>query len=148
MKNIIVNLKYEKDLYEKYNDDVSKDLIDYLIKQSRNTKNDIKITVNTSLKIENIEDVIRKGLKNTYNETTKFDEIYDNKQLSFFIMGIIFLFLATFVKYEFIKEIIIILGWFVIWEGVDITLNLDTKLRRNRKILKKLIKSKIEINKK
>lgn len=147
MKNIIVNLKKESDLYEKYNDNVSKELIDYLLKQGRNVKSDIKITINTKLNIDKIDDLIKKGLKEYYNETTKFDEIYDTKQVSFFIMGLIFLIIATFVKYEFIKEIIIILGWFVIWEGVDITLNLDTKLRKNRNILKKLMKAKIEINK-
>ena len=61
-------------------------------------------------------------------------------------MGIVFLILSTLIKYDVIKEIIIIIGWFVIWEGVDIALNLDSKLRIRRKKLKRLINSEIIIN--
>ncbi|MBQ9072347.1 MAG: hypothetical protein IJY25_04250 [Bacilli bacterium] len=148
MKEIVVNLKNESDLYEKYNDKLSRDLIEYLLKETKKTKGDLKIIVNTSLNIKNIEQTIKDGLMIAYEETKRFDDVYDNKQISFFIMGFIFLLFSSFIKYDVIKEIIIIIGWFVIWEGVDIALNLDTKLRINRKKLKKLIDSEVIINKK
>lgn len=148
MKDIIVNLKNEEDLYEKYNNKLSSELIEYLLKETKKTKGNLKIIVNTSLNIENIEQTIKDGLLNAYEETKKFDDLYDNKQLSFFIMGFIFLLFSSLIKYDVIKEIIIIIGWFVIWEGVDIALNLDTKLRINRKKLKRLINSEIIVNKK
>lgn len=146
MKDIAVNLKSELDLYEKYNNKLSRELIEYLLKETKKDK--IRIIINTSLNIKNIEKTIKDGLMTAYEETKKFDDVYDNKQISFFIMGFIFLLLSSLIKYEVIKEIIIIIGWFVIWEGVDIALNLDTKLRINRKKLKKLINSEIIVNKK
>lgn len=147
MKEIMVSLKSETDLYEKYSERLSKDLIEYLLNETKKTKGNLKIIINTSLKIKNIEQTIKDGLKMAYEENKTFDDIYDNKQASFFVMGIVFLILSTLIKYDVIKEIIIIIGWFVIWEGVDIALNLDSKLRIRRKKLKRLINSEIIINK-
>ena len=148
MKNIIVKLKNEEDLYEKYNDNVSSDLIDYLVEETKFTKDDIKIIVDTSLDIENIDKIIKEGLVKSYNESKRFDKLYDSKQILFFITGVLFLLFSSLINNDVTKEVILIIGWFVIWEGVDIALNLDSKLRLNRKTLNKLINSEIIINKK
>ena len=145
MKNIIVNLKNENDLYEKYSNEVSNDLINYLIKEIRYIKDDIKITVNTNLKIENIDTLIKDGLIKKYNNLNRIDNFYDNKQIIFFILGVVFIFISTFIKYEVLKEIIIIAGWVGIWEMLGITLNTDSEIRLNRKQLKRLLDCKIEI---
>lgn len=146
MKSIIVNLKNEIDLYEKYNNDVSRALIDYLIREA-NTRDDVEIVINTKLNIENIDNLIKKGLKEAYNDSERIDKLYDNKQIMFFIIGVVFLIFSTFIRYEIIKEIIVIAGWVGIWEVVDISLNLDSTQRINRKIIKKLINCKIKVNK-
>ncbi len=147
MKNIIVKLKNEEDLYDKYSDNVSKDLIDYLINEARYTKGDIKVTINTPLDISNIDSLIKDGLLKMSNETRKLDIIHDMKQVMFLVIGVICLITSSFVFYNVIKEIIVIAGWVTIWEVVDISLNADSKTRASRKIIKRLMNSKMEINK-
>ena len=147
MKNITVNLKKEEDLYDKYSDNVSRDLLDYLINEARYTKGDIKITINTTLDIKNIESLIKDGLLKISNETRKLDMILDMKQVMFLMIGVIFLIISGFIFYNVIKEIIVIAGWVAIWEVVDISLNVDSKSRANIKLIKRLMNSKIEINK-
>lgn len=144
MKNIIVNIKRESDLYEKYNDNLSKDLINYLIEEAR-VKDDIKIIINTNLNIKKIDVLLKEGIINAYNNSKRLDKYLDNKQIIFFIIGIIFLILSTFIKYGILNEIIIIAGWVAIWEVVDISLNIDSKLRISRKLMNKLINSEIEV---
>lgn len=149
MKKIIANIKSEDDLYEKYSNSISRDLINYLIKEAKYSNDDnIKIIINTNLNIDNIESLIKDGLVNTYNESKKIDRMHDSKQLMFFIIGIVFLIVSTLVFYDIIKEIIIIAGWVAIWEVVDISLNIDSELKINRKLIKKLLECEIEIKEK
>ena len=147
MKIIVLNIKQEEDLYEKYSNNVSRDLINYLIRETKYVNDDIKIKINTKLKIDNIENIIKNGLMKIYNESRKFDKILDSKQIMFFIIGVMFLLLSSLIPTALIKEIIIIAGWVAIWEVVDISLNVDSELKLNRKLVKKLMNSNIEINK-
>ena len=78
-------------MYEKYSNNVSRDLINYLIRETKYVNDDIKIRINTKLKIDNIENIIKKGLMKIYNESRKFDKILDSKQIMFFIIGVMFL---------------------------------------------------------
>lgn len=146
MKNIIVNIENKSDIYEKYNNALSRELINYLIRESKFTNSDIKIIVNTNLKLDNIETFIKEGLKNAYNETKIIDRSHDTKQLTLLLIGTIFLIIST-LTFNIIKEIIIIAGWVAIWEAFDISLNVDSKLKLTRKLIKKLINCKIEVNK-
>ena len=59
MKSIIVNIRRERDLYEKYSNEVSSELIEYLIDEAK-VKNDVEIIVNTKLDINNIDKLIKK----------------------------------------------------------------------------------------
>ena len=52
MKIIVLNIKQEEDLYEKYSNNVSRDLINYLIRETKYVNDDIKIRINTKLKID------------------------------------------------------------------------------------------------
>ena len=146
MKSIMVNLRKENDLYEKYNDDVSSSLIKYLISEAK-TKENIEVIVNTKLDIENIDGIIKKGLKQSYEDTKTIDKFYDAKQIRFFIIGIIFLLISTLLGYEILRELVLIIGWFAIYEVVEITFNTSSVLRKKRKAIKKLLDSKIKINK-
>ncbi|MBR6690674.1 MAG: hypothetical protein IKL65_05025 [Bacilli bacterium] len=58
----------------------------------------------------------------------------------------IFLIFSTITKPEVIKELILIIGWIAVWEVLDIAINIDSKQKYNRKIIKKLINCKIKVN--
>ncbi|MBR6690673.1 MAG: hypothetical protein IKL65_05020 [Bacilli bacterium] len=61
MKNIVVNIRRERDLYEKYSNEVSSELLKYLVEEAR-VKDDIEVTINTKLDIKNIDKLIKEGL--------------------------------------------------------------------------------------
>lgn len=145
MKSITVNLTRESDLYERYNDDVSDALIKYLIKEAK-TKDKIEVIIKTKLEIDNIEFLIKKGLQQELNDTKRIDKFYDFKQLRFFVIGIIFLLISTLMGYEILRELVLIIGWFAIYEVVEITFNTSSILRRKRKAIKKLLSCNIKIN--
>lgn len=145
MKSIIVNIRRERDLYEKYSNEVSSDLIKYLVSEAK-VKDDIEIIVNTKLDIHNIDELIKKGLEDSYKDTKLIDKFYDNKQLILFIVGMLFLIFSTITKPEVIKELILIIGWVAVWEVFDIAINVDSKQKYNRRIIKKLINCKIKVN--
>lgn len=145
MKSITVNLTRESDLYERYNDDVSNALIKYLIKEAK-TKDKIEVIIKTKLEIDNIEFLIKKGLQQELNDTKRIDKFYDFKQLRFFIIGIIFLLISTLMGYEILRELVLIIGWFAIYEVVEITFNTSSILKRKREAIKKLLGCHIKIN--
>lgn len=145
MKSIVVNIRRERDLYEKYSNEVSSELLKYLVDEAR-VKDDIEIIINTKLDINNIDKLIKEGLENSYKDTKLIDKFYDNKQIILFIVGMLFLIFSTITKPEVIKELILIIGWVAVWEVIDIAINVDSKQKINRKIIKKLINCKIKVN--
>lgn len=145
MKSIIVNIRRERDLYEKYSNEVSSDLLKYLVDEAR-VKDDVEIIVNTRLDIKDIDKLIKEGLENSYKDTKVIDKFYDNKQIILFIVGMLFLIFSTITKPEVIKELILIIGWVAVWEVLDIAINVDSKQKYNRKIINKLINCKIKVN--
>lgn len=145
MKSIVVNIRRERDLYEKYNNEVSSELLKYLIDEAK-AKDEIEIIINTKLDINNIDELIKKGLEDLYKDTKLIDKFYDSKQIKFFIVGMLFLIFSTIMKPELIKELILIMGWIAVWEVFDIAINVDSKQKFNRKIINKLINCKIKVN--
>lgn len=146
MKSIVVNLRKESDLYERYNNDVSSNLIKYLISET-NIKDDIEVIINTKLDVENIDGLIKKGLEDEYTNTNLIDKFYDNKQVRFFVLGALLLFVSSFLGYEVLKEFVLIIAWFAIYEFVEITFNINFKINKKRKAIKKLMNCKIKVNK-
>lgn len=145
MKTIKVNIRKELDLYEKYSDEVSGELLKYLIDEAK-VKDDVEVVINTKLNIKNIDKLIIKGLTDTYNDIRKIDKIYDSKQIILFIIGIIFLTISTLTQPEIVKEVILIIGWVFVWEVLDITINIDSKQKRQKRIIKKLLNCQIKVN--
>ena len=146
MKSIIVNIRKEQDLYNKYSNQVASELIEYLVGEAK-VKDDVEVIINTKLDINNIGNLIKEGLEKYYKNTKLIDKFYDNKQIILFIIGMLFLIFSTITKPEVIKELILIIGWVAVWEVLDITINVDSKQKFNRKIIKKLINCKIKVNK-
>ena len=72
---------------------------------------------------------------------------YNNiRQLILFIIGLILLILSMTIEIDLLKEILLIGSWVPIWEAFDSELFLDFNEKTKRKILKKLMKSKITEN--
>lgn len=145
VKTIKVNIRKELDLYKKYSDEVSEELLKYLIDEAK-VKDDVEVVINTKLNIKNIDKLIIKGLTDTYNDIRKIDKIYDSKQIILFIIGIIFLTISTLTQPEIVKEVILIIGWVFVWEVLDITINIDSKQKRQKRIIKKLLNCQIKVN--
>lgn len=70
---------------------------------------------------------------------------YDNvKQIYFFIIGVLLIFISTFFKEQgLLREVILIIGWVPIWEMVRIELLPDAQGRVKRRVLRKLMHSEI-----
>lgn len=152
-KIVEVDLQSMDDLTEKYNNKVvSRDLINYIIEQAFfiKRKDNIKIIINNSVNMDSkIELLIKDGLNKEYQKTIKRHYFYNIIQLLFLIFGILFLFISTLINEpEVFKEIMLIGGWVLIWEMIDIELFSDSERMRRQSVLKKLLKSEIIENKK
>ena len=63
------------------------------------------------------------------------------KQLIFFVLGVLFIFLATLIKNSVVwREIVLITGWVPIWKMIEVEILPDVAGRRKRKIINKILK--------
>lgn len=148
-KIIEIDIIDKHDLVEKYNSkNLSKELIDYIIKESAfiTKKDNIKLIINDKTKNNNIVEIVKNGLKKEYNQSLTINHITNIRQILLLILGVIFLLIYATIKAEIVwKEILLIIGWVPIWEVVDIELFADLENKRKRQILKKLLTSEIII---
>jgi len=149
-KVIRIDIRKEEDLIDAYdNTIVNHKLIDYILKNAMYTKKEdkIKLVINNKCNTEIfIREKIIDGLKREYDYIIK--EHYRNNiiQLLLLLLGITLLFLSSFVSEDFIwKELLLIGGWVPIWEMVDIELFNESRGRRTKKIIEKLIESEFEL---
>mgnify|MGYP004669912743 CR=1 FL=1 len=145
MKVIEVNLKSEDELLEKYSGKLSNELLKYLINESKYTDESLKIVIKTNMEADSVKDVIKSGLNSALKNAEYIDKLYNNKQILLFIMGITILIISTLILNQVIKEIVIIAGWVFIWEVIDISLNTDIETRITKRTVKKLLKSRIVV---
>ena len=151
MENIIkIDIKNEDELLEKYDDSlVNHHIIEYILKKSFffNKEDDIKIVINKKCNTDvYIREKIIEGLQLEYSLKTK--QHYRNNLIQFVLLliGITFLFFSTFLEQGLLwKEVMVIGGWVPIWELVRIELFDESKIRKTKKILKKLIKSEFKV---
>ena len=148
-KIIKINIYNEYDLNDIYNEDLlNTNLIAYLIKEMNyvNRKDKIKIVVNNKAKTKiNIKNKIKEGLKREYLMVITEHQKNNLIQFVLFIIGVFLLFLSTIYKQLIWHEVLVIIGWVPIWEMVDIEIFSGINERRLKRILKKLMKSKIVI---
>lgn len=122
---IEIYINTEEDLLEKYNHKlVSCELIDYIIIKSKNYFKEDKVVLlienNTKYSNENVEKLIKNGLKVELKNSTKIRDLNNIKQVILLLLGILFLFLSTLINDVIFKEVLIVIGWFPIWEVMDI----------------------------
>ena len=139
---IIIDISSIDDVYEKYNkNEISKELINYIIEKCYNEKN-IKIIINNKLDI-NINPLIYKGLENEYNRIYLKYKKNNIIQIIYLILGIIILGISSIISENVISEVILVTGWVFIWSVVELEIFTDTTGRKKRKIIKRILKSEI-----
>lgn len=147
MEQIIeIDLTNKHNLIDKYNErKVSHGLIEYIIKQAEDAVlyDEIKIIINKKCHIdEDCIKLIKEGLQEEYNRSLKKRDDNNIKQLIFFGLGILFIYLSTLIKNGDVwKEIILITGWVPIWKMIEVEILPDVAGRRKRKIINKILKS-------
>ena len=147
-KVIKIDLLNENDILNIYDEDkLSNNLLEYIIKESLYIKKNDKIKIiidnkcNTKIKYK---DMLINAFKDEYKHNLKIHNRTNIIQLILFIMGIFFIFLSYQINNEIWKEIFLISGWVPIWEMIELELINDVKDRKRKRILLKLINSKIE----
>lgn len=151
-----INIKNKEDYKNTYNEnELSSELKQYILDhvKSKNTKQNIKLDITTDFKMDeketlNLTYMIRRAFGLDVSEIMNISKKRSLKSLFAFILGTIFLLIYSFVPKQYVvTEIILIIGWVLIWESTYNFLfkNIETKLMITRR--KQIIKSKIEINK-
>ena len=150
MEEIVeINIKNKQDLVSKYNEQkLSDSLLKYILKETMHIKygKNIKIVINKKCEInEDIEKIIKNGLEDEYNRSIENRNRTNEKQFIFLLLGILFIFLSTLIPSVVWKEVVLITGWVPIWKMLEIELIPDVYARRKRMIIKKILKSEIEV---
>lgn len=145
-QKIEIDLTNKHYLIDKYNEKkVSHTLIEYIIKQVNdiNLYDEIKIVINKKCHIEeDCVNLIKEGLKEEYNRGLKKRNDNNIKQLIFFGLGVLFIYLSTLIKTGVVwKEIILITGWVPIWKMIEVEILPDVAARRKRRVINKILRS-------
>ena len=145
-QKIEIDITNKHYLIDKYNEKkVSHTLIEYIIKQVNdiNLYNKIKIVINKKCHIgEDCVNLIKEGLKEEYNRSLKKRDDNNIKQLIFFILGVLFIYLSTLMKNDIVwREIILITGWVPIWKMIEVEILPDVAARRKRRVINKILRS-------
>ena len=149
MKKIIeVDIRYENDLYDKYNRNrASSELINYIIDNAYPyiKAESILIVINNYLNKDiECKKLIDEGLRREFDKSIRRHQKNNLSQISYFILGVITLFLATLISEGIIKELMVIGGWVFIWELVEVELFSEVHGIKKRRLIKKMLKSPIE----
>lgn len=144
MRQIYIDLNNREDILERYNqNDISNELIEYIIKQANFVKKEkIELIIKNKTNIK-ITDRLKQAFNDEYTNSLKSQHYNNIRQIVLVLVGIIFLILSMTIHEDILKEVLLIGSWVPIWEAFDSELFLDFRERRKRKILKKLMNSKI-----
>lgn len=150
-KILLIDLDEKDDLFERYNKNkVSKDLIQYMIDVMPVLKKDdsLKVVINNRIKGDiHCSELIKKALDEAcINNDFRF-RLSNMRQMSFFIVGIFALIIASMIDLEILKEIIIIGAWVLLWDAVEMEIEDDINNRKRNKKLKKILNSEFIENK-
>lgn len=122
----------------------------------KDEKIDLEILIPSNIRNKPKEEVIRKRLREHFNRHFNLLKKEMNytiwKGIAFAVVGILLMFIATLILFNygndalFISFLIILLepaGWFLFWEGLDITLFESKKIRPELEYYKKMFKCNI-----
>lgn len=149
-KIVTIDIQNEEDLVGIYDSNIANyNLIDYILKKTLYTNKNDKITFiihnkcNTTLPIK---DIIINGLYLEYEYLIKEYKKNTLLKIALLFLGLFFLFLSTILVKESIwHEFLVIAGWVPLWEMIDIELFSDSKNRRKKHIIEKLLNCEFKI---
>ena len=108
-------------------------------------KDKIKIVFNDSLN-ENVDyiELFKKTIQDEYNYSLRKHRYNNIMQIIYLILGILILFISNFLDNSIIfQELLIIGGWVLIWEMIELEIFTDLEEQKKRRILKRLLNSEI-----
>ena len=152
--NINVTVNDYEDIYNKFNNNIlSDDLSKYIYDEckGKSIKNNIKINIMSKIKFdrkqkEKIVDMIRSNYGIDVKENLLYLKYANVIGVILFIIGLLLILIYNvLINYNLIwlSEIILIIGWLMIWEAVYNYVFFETKKRMKIKRLKKLTNCKI-----
>ena len=144
-KILEIDLEKKEDLFDCYNKKkVSKELIQYILDSIPKLKkgDTLKVVINNSIK-GNIKcaELIKKALDENFIKNEYKSHTNNVKQLSFLIIGVIALCFSSIIKFDVLKEVVIIGAWVLLWDAVEIEIVDDIINRKKKKALEKLLSS-------
>lgn len=144
-KIIKLDINNKDDLYEKYNNSIiNKELLNYLIESTPifSASDNIVILINnqTEYSLELIK-LIKEALMKEYKKSLNRNFRDNVMQFVYLLVGILALFISTFVEIPVLDDIIIIGGWVFICTLLEMEISTDLRGRRRRRIIKKLLNS-------
>lgn len=146
MEEIIkIDLYNKDDVLEKYNKDViNKELINYIVDNAIYTKKNIpiKLIINNNLNNSYI-DLIKESLLREYNNGIIKHIRNHTRQIIYLLIGVLLLFISTIIERTILKEVILIGGWVLIWEMMELVIFSYTSGRRKKNILNRIINGEI-----
>lgn len=149
---INITISRVEDLVSQYdNDAINHELLRFLldkVKFVKKTKN-IKIIIqdNSDSNIDTVT-LIKSGLMRAYIYMVKEYKYNHLVQIWLFLIGLFFLLIASFIYNDSIwHELLIIVGWVPIWKLMDLELHEDFGGRRQKYLIKRLLKSEYILKK-
>lgn len=149
-KILEIDLDKKEDLFDCYNKKkVSKELIQYILDSTPKLKkgDTLKVVINNGIK-GNIKcaELIKKALDDSFIKNEYKSHTNNVKQLSFLIMGVIALCLSSIIKFEVLKEVVIIGAWVLLWDAVEIEIVDDIVNKKKKIAIQKLLSSEFVEN--
>ena len=148
-KILEIDINKESDLFETYNNKkVSRELIQYMVDSypKMNRDDTLKIVINNNIKKVRCAELIKMELDEACRRSDFRFHNTNLKQLSFLIIGVIALVVASFIDWDVIKEVVIIGAWVLLWDAVELEIVDDISNRKKKKIYKNLLKSEFVEN--
>lgn len=153
--SIEIDIGEKEDYINTYNKNkLSDSLCDYILEEIKNanTKNKITLVINSNFKMDYNEkqkfiSMLRRSFGTNVSEIIKISKKKSILNWVTFILGIIFLLFYFLINKEIVlTEIILIIGWVLIWEATYNMLfgGVETRLKILRR--KQIINSKITFN--
>ncbi len=108
-------------------------------------KDSIKIIFNDSLNEDvNYIELLKNTIRDEYNYSLRKNHYNNVMQIIYLLLGIIIIFVSTIVDSNLVfKELLLIGGWVLIWEMMELFMFTDLEEKRRRKILKRLLSCEI-----
>lgn len=157
-KIIEINIYEKRDFFDTFNhDELSEELSDYIVRQSKKIdfRDKIKLSITTKFGLDGddkeiIEKVIKKHYKEKIDSLEIISKFNRERNLIVFLLGIIFV-LVSFQLRHFnayiLDELFTVAGWVLLWETIYYIIFGNINKRVEKKIFKMIINSEVVFNK-